>query len=403
MRIKIFSAPHLHEALAKVRQDMGPEALILDRQKVRDEQGEMIWNVHAALDNNSLLQAAESAPARRAESKQFVSKQSVAKQSVAKHSRWEQPQQTQHVPEPALPESRLSAQHVSPAQQPKNTDAALARLERIVEGLGQTGSVNLRQALGNSAEQDAFDHLLKLGVSASHAFDMAADFSQKNPLGSKSIAWASRVKPLKERNALLFSGPSGSGKSTLVAKLAAHYSMKGVRVALLSTDTERMGGLDSLRAYANTLGIPFHAIKKAADVDQIFTQLQTAQLLLIDTEGWSPQRDANLKRQTGIWNAISDAMPSDVLQRRFLMLPANMDEEDGMQQLKHAMTSDMTDIAFSKLDETQKPGKIVNWSLASALPMSYCSFGPEVPEQMGWLNAQALTTLLSKQYRETTA
>ncbi|MDQ6970122.1 MAG: GTP-binding protein [Mariprofundus sp.] len=394
MRIKIFSAPQLHEALAKVRQDMGPEALILDRQKVRDEQGDMIWHVHAALDNHSLQQAAESAPARRAE----------AKQSIPKHSRWEQPQQKQHVAEPALSEPRLSGQHVSsPAQQPKNTDAALARLERIVEGLGQTGSVNLRQALGNSAEQDAFDHLLKLGVSASHAFDMAADFSQKNPLGSKSIAWANRVKPLKERNALLFSGPSGSGKSTLVAKLAAHYSMKGVRVALLSTDTERMGGLDSLRAYANTLGIPFHAIKKAADVDQIFTQLQTAQLLLIDTEGWSPQRDANLKRQTGIWNAISDAMPSDVLQRRFLMLPANMDEEDGMQQLKHAMTSNMTDIAFSKLDETQKPGKIVNWSLASALPMSYCSFGPEVPEQMGWLNAQALTTLLSKQYRETTA
>ena len=63
----------------------------------------------------------------------------------------------------------------------------------------------------------------------------------------------------------------------------------------------------------------------------------------------------------------------------------------------------MTDIAFSKLDETQKPGKIVNWSIASALPVSYCSFGPEVPEQMGWLNPRGLTALLSKHSAEATA
>jgi len=395
MRIKIFAAPHLHEALAKVRQEMGPEALILDRQKVCDEAGDMIWHVHAALDHNSMDQTARPQPVDTSVAA------SENKQRAVSASRWEKHQEN-------LPQKKHEKKQLtSPVsvQPSKNTDAALQRLERIVEGLGHSGADNLRQALVNSAEQQAFDHLVKLGVSASHAFDMAADFSQKNPLGSKSIQWANRVTPIKERNALLFSGPSGSGKSTLVAKLAAHYSMKGVRVALLSTDTERMGGLDSLRAYANTLGIPFHSIKKAADVDQIMAQLQTAQLLLIDTEGWSPQRDANLKRQAAIWNAIFHALPEDVSQRRFLMLPANMDEEDGMQQLQHAvrpeMTVNMTDIAFSKLDETQKPGKIVNWSMASSLPMSYCSFGPEVPEQMGWLNAAALTTLLSKQYRET--
>jgi len=85
-----------------------------------------------------------------------------------------------------------------------------------------------------------------------------------------------------------------------------------------------------------------------------------------------------------------------------MVIPANMDEEDGMLQLNHHKTSEMTDIAFSKLDETRTPGKIVNWSIAGGLPMSYCSFGPEVPEQMGWLTAQTLTTLLSKHSRETT-
>ncbi len=356
MRIKIFSAPRLHEALAKVRQEMGPDALILDRQQTESADGNKLWHVHAALDNSN-----EPDP---------------------------------RTPEP-VPSQPVAAQDTVV---PRNhrTDATLERLERIVEGLGNRESDNLRQALKRADEQAAFDHLTGLGVSASHAFDMAADFSQQRPLGQKSIQWGKRINPQHQPCTLLFSGPSGSGKSTLVAKLAAHYSMKGIRVALLSTDTERMGGLDILKTYAGTLGIDFYPVRKATDANKVRKQTQTAQLLLIDTEGWSPRRDAGLKRQTDVWDALH-------CDRRFMLLPANMDEEDGMQQLKHPTISTMTDIAFSRLDEAQKPGKIINWSFASGLPMSYCSFGPEVPEQMGWLNAQGLTTLLSKHQRDTLA
>ncbi len=355
MRIKIFTAPRLHEALAKVRQEMGPDALILDRQQTDSADGSRLWHVHAALDNS------DEADSRK--------------------------------PEPAPP---AAAVQDKAALRNHQTDSALERLERIVEGLGNRESGNLRQALKRADEQEAFDHLMGLGVSASHAFDMAADFSQQKPLGQKSIQWGKRINPQQQPCTLLFSGPSGCGKSTLVAKLAAHYSMKGIRVALLSTDTERMGGLDILKAYAGTLGIDFHPVRKAADASRIHKQTQTAQLLLIDTEGWSPRRDNGLKRQADVWDALH-------CNRHFLLLPANMDEEDGMQQLKHPSIAKITDIAFSRLDETQKPGKIINWSFASGLPMSYCSFGPEVPEQMGWLNAQGLTTLLSKHQRETLA
>jgi len=359
MRIKIFSAPRLHEALAKVRQEMGPDALILDRQQTDSADGNKLWHVHAALDNSNEPGPRKSEPART------TSNQSTTAQDNA-------------------------------ALRNHQTDATLERLERIVEGLGNRESGNLRQVLNRADEQQAFDHLIGLGVSASHAFDMASDFSQQKPLGQKSMQWGERINPQQKPCTLLFSGPSGCGKSTLIAKLAAHYSMKGIRVALLSTDTERMGGLDILKAYAGTLGIDFHPIRKASDASQIRQKTQTAQLLLIDTEGWSPRRDAGLKRQTDVWDALH-------CNRRFLLLPANMDEEDGMQQLKHPSISTMTDIAFSRLDETQKPGKIINWSFASGLPMSYCSFGPEVPEQMGWLNAQGLTTLLSKHQRESMA
>jgi len=354
MRIKVFTAPHLHEALAKVRKDMGPEALILDRQQSKDASGNSLWHVHAALD------------------------------SVAG--------------EPA--KTAVSAENKDPTSAPSEANAhveiTLRRLQRLVEGLGNKESASLRLELPGAAEQIAFDHLSKLGIAASHAFDMAVDFAQRNPTASKTIRWGKRINPGQQRHTVLFSGPAGCGKSTLIAKLAAHYSMKGIRVALLSSDTERMGGLDSLKAYANTLGVPFFPLRKVNEVADILRQTQSAQLLLIDSEGWSPRRDIGLRRQTGLWDAMQCT-------ERFLVLPANMDEEDGMQLLAHHTASGMTHLAFSKLDETLKPGKIVNWSIVAGLPLGYCSFGPEVPEQMGWLTDQALTALLSKASREVSA
>jgi len=42
----------------------------------------------------------------------------------------------------------------------------------------------------------------------------------------------------------------------------------------------------------------------------------------------------------------------------------------------------------------------VNWAAASRIDLSYCSFGPDVPEQMGWLTPHALTALLGSQETE---
>jgi len=343
MRINIFTAPHLHEALAKVRQSMGPEAIILDRQQIKDTAGNSLWHVHAALDNQPAAPAVKAAPSSKGNS--------------------------------------------VPAQSVKSADATIRRLERMIDGLGRNETAGLRDALAGMEEKKAFDHLLHIGVSVGHAFDMAGDISQGNPAGVKSMAWGSRINLNKKQNTLLFCGPAGAGKTTLVAKIAAHYSLKGVRVALVTTDTERMGGIETLQGYATTLGIPLLALRKLSDIGKIRSQTDSAQLLLIDSEGWSPRHSASLKRQAALWKEMACS-------RRFLVIPANMDEEDGMQLFARTQQPDMTDIAFTKLDETQRPGKIINWSIASGLPLGYCSFGPEVPEQMGWLTASALSSLL---------
>jgi len=347
MQVRVFSAPRLHEALALVRKDLGPDAVVLDHMEGVDSQGNKLWHVHAALDSN---------PNPPQVSEQTVSQPHAVKESV----------------------------------DVRKVEASMQRLERIVEGLGQKENDSLRKTMEDKPTQEAFDHLVKLGVASVYAFDLAHTYANHLPIGVSTLRWAARITPRKTRTVMLLAGPSGAGKTLLAAKLATHYSMRGVRVGLMTTDTARMGGSDALQAYAGVLGAPFALLRNVEDVAEGLQSMETAQLMLIDTEGWNAQRLSASRQQFELW----DQLPCT---HRILVMPANMDEKDGMALLAESDAIQMTELAFTKLDETARPGKIINWAMVSKLGLSYGGFGSDVPGQMGWLTPQSLTALLESQ------
>ncbi len=346
MRIRVFTAPRLHQALSLVRKEFGPEAIILDRQQGCGENGEKNWQVRAALDT-----------------------------STAKESH-----KTQNTNAEIDNRLQTSMQH----------------LERIVHEFSQQESNTLRATLQNDAECHFFDVMLQRGVSAVHAADLAPAMAQKKRAEASCLHWGKRLNPQKQRQVVLISGPGGSGKTTMIAHLATHFSLQGIPVALVSTDTERMAGIDSLAAYATVLGLEMHPFRHAQDTQKILQQTNSARLLLIDSEGWSQASQRAYLRQGPLWQALSP-------NRHMLLLPASLDETDGMALLNAANGLKISDLLLSKLDETSGIGKVVNWAAASRLPLSYCSFGPGVPEQLGWLNSTTLATLLDKKHAKEAA
>ncbi len=326
MRIRRFRAPRLHEALAAVREELGPDALILAKERRGG-----LWEVQAASD-------------------------------------------TRPAPETAPPEP--------PPAPTAGLDEALMRLERLAQRLAQPQRDALRAQLATPAARQAFDQLVRLGASPALAAEAAPDFARMGALATKRLVWARRPRA-GER--ILFLGPRGVGKTTLIAKTAAWLADRGARCAVATTDTDRLLGAHSLRAYAELLDLAFVALHDADDPVPP-RRGKVAPFLLIDSEGLAPDGGA-AARQRPLWDALAP-------DRRVLVLPAHFDEEDGMRWIETARELGADHLAITHLDTATRPAKLLNWAAASRLALSFCSFGPDATGRLGWLSPRSVHAAL---------
>jgi len=343
--------------MALASKQLGPEAVILDRKKSKDALGNEIWQVHAALDE-SPAQGSASSQLRRGYGAVPVPERAA-----------------KATPEVALDQKLLQG--------------SMQRLERLVSGMERHEAAQLRLSLDEPHAQVGFDRLLAKGVAPGFAAELAAEFAQGGAVGKQQMQWSKGIDPTKRKVTLVLVGPSGGGKTTLAAKLATHYSLKGVRVALVSTDVDRIGGSDLFRNYADVLGAPFAPLRGAEDMAKVQEQIASAQLVLVDTAGISPRPSSATRQAKQLWNGFADAT-------RVMVLPANLDEADGESLLAQARGLGVTHLALSKLDESNRCGKVINWAIPSRLQLCYCSFGNEIPGQMGWLTPKSIAALLAK-------
>lgn len=171
-------------------------------------------------------------------------------------------------------------------------------------------------------------------------------------------------------------GPAGAGKTTLAIKLAAVEALgKGRRVALLTLDDQRIGAIEQLKIYAGILGVPLRTVSTAADAPAALTDLGAAEVVVVDTPGVSPGEE---DRRAEVRRTLTALGCREV----HLVVNGCTREKDSLAVIEAWKGAPVHHLAFTRLDEAGACGSLVNLLLRTRLPLSYLGTGPRIPEDL---------------------
>ena len=184
------------------------------------------------------------------------------------------------------------------------------------------------------------------------------------------ISIASRPRLRKGRPLTqMFIGPAGAGKSGVISKLAGRATMTGnTNIAIVTTDCCRMGAVEQMEAFAIAADVTLEAINSPEGVPEVFERLRDKSLVLIDTAGRSLKNEEYEEEISAFYEAIH---PDEV----HLVLPLNMRDRDLEKAVEVYAALKANRIIFTKQDESCEPGALLWLPLKFEIPLSYIGNG----------------------------
>ena len=172
-------------------------------------------------------------------------------------------------------------------------------------------------------------------------------------------------------------GPTGAGKTTTIAKLAARWTMQygSKDLALVSTDGYRIGAREQLATYARILGAPMHSANNGKELSRVLERLRGKKMVLIDTAGMGP-RDVRLSEH------LSELQLGAAGARVLLALPAQGEANAQEEIVKSFARVAPSACVLTKLDEAASLGAVLSTTLRHKLPIAYLCNGQRVPEDV---------------------
>lgn len=199
---------------------------------------------------------------------------------------------------------------------------------------------------------------------------------------------------LTRGGAVALVGPTGVGKTTTIAKLAARYAQRhgADKVALITTDTFRIGASEQLQTYGRILGCPVKIANNAKELADALLTLRDKSLILIDTAGMG-QRDKRLNDQ------LATLLHNNRLRiRPYLVLSATSQTQVLNDAVKQFKTLPLSGCIFTKLDECLSLGESISVAIEHGMAVSYLTNGQQVPEDIKVADAHFLVNEAERLY-----
>ncbi len=171
-------------------------------------------------------------------------------------------------------------------------------------------------------------------------------------------------------------GPTGVGKTTTIAKLAAEQALKAKRkVGFITSDTYRIAAVDQLRTYANILNVPLEVVFSPLELARAFKSLEDREMIFMDTAGRNFRNDLFVSEVNSL---LQQSDNSDT----YLVLSLTGKTKDMEAVAGRFLQYGIDKLIFTKFDETDTLGAILNLAMEHQLRTAYMTYGQNVPDDI---------------------
>lgn len=196
------------------------------------------------------------------------------------------------------------------------------------------------------------------------------------------------------KKVIFFVGPTGVGKTTTIAKLASDYKLnRHKKIGMITADTYRIAAVEQLNTYASILDVPVNVIYTPSEIVENVKELDNNDMIFVDTAGRSHKNISQRDEIIEMINLVKDGeLGFDI--EIFLVLSVTTKYKDLVAIVDaYKQLTDMK-LLFTKIDETSALGNILNIRWYTDAPLSYSTYGQNVPDDIEKLDVQKLAKYL---------